>query len=270
MFTLRRDQEWSMTKLPMAALCLWCSFLLSESCHAALSDEIQVYTDDINAPREFGLELHANTTPRGRRTPEYPGEVVPDHGIRLTPEFSYGLTDSFEGGLYLPVSRDASGNTSLAGSKLRLKWLPIRGREEEGGWFLGTNGELSWLQQKFSASRNAFELRFMGGYRAPSWLLAVNPVFGWNLSSGYREKTPDLGLSMKASHKISDTVSLGAEYYSALGTTAKILPHSEQDNSVYAAIDVDTKKWELNFGIGHGLTHATDKLAVKVILGFPF
>jgi len=36
---------------------------------AALSDEIQVYTDDINAPGEFGLELHVNTTPKGRRVP---------------------------------------------------------------------------------------------------------------------------------------------------------------------------------------------------------
>ena len=76
------------------------------------------------------------------------------------------------------MSRDASGNTSLAGWKLRLKWLPIHGNEEEGGWFLGANGELSQLQQKFSASRNGFEMRFMGGYRAPAWLLAINPVFG--------------------------------------------------------------------------------------------
>ena len=40
--------------------------LLPNIAAAALSDEIQVYTDDINAPREFGLELHVNTTPSGR------------------------------------------------------------------------------------------------------------------------------------------------------------------------------------------------------------
>ena len=49
---------------------------------AALSDEIQVYTDDINAPREFGLELHVNTTPSGRGIPDYAGEAVPAHGLR--------------------------------------------------------------------------------------------------------------------------------------------------------------------------------------------
>ena len=123
----------------IATSSLWCVAMLCGECHAALSDEIQVYADDINVPKEFGLEPHANTTPRGRRIAEYPGEVVPHRGIRLTPEFSYGLTESFEAGLYLSVSRDRFGNTALAGWKLRLKWLPVHGGEEDGGWFLGAN-----------------------------------------------------------------------------------------------------------------------------------
>ncbi|TMH09602.1 MAG: hypothetical protein E6H68_18115 [Betaproteobacteria bacterium] len=66
---------------------LLCGLILIPSiAGAALSDEIQVYTDDINAPGEFGLELHINTTPKGRRVPDYPGEVVPNHGLRITPE----------------------------------------------------------------------------------------------------------------------------------------------------------------------------------------
>src|SRR5438270_128007 len=70
---------------------------------AALPDEIQVYTSDINKKGEFGLELHVNTTPSGRSTPDFPGEIAPAHGWRLTPEFSYGITPALEGGLYLPL-----------------------------------------------------------------------------------------------------------------------------------------------------------------------
>lgn len=58
---------------------------LAPCARAALPDEIQVYTDDINAPGEFGLELHVNTTPQGRRTPEFANEVTPHHGLRVTP-----------------------------------------------------------------------------------------------------------------------------------------------------------------------------------------
>ena len=175
---------------------LLCGLILIPSiAGAALSDEIQVYTDDINAPGEFGLELHINTTPKGRRVPDYPGEVVPNHGLRITPEFSYGLTETWEAGLYIPTNRDPSGNVSAAGAKLRLKWLPIRPAANEAGWFAGANGELSRLQQKFSQSRDAFELRIMNGYRDEAWLLALNPVFGWELSKGYRNSAPDFSLS---------------------------------------------------------------------------
>ena len=190
---------------------------------AALSDEIQVYDDDINAPAEFGLELHANTTPSGRSVPDYPGEVVPNHGLRLTPEFSYGLARVWEVGLYAPFNIDSQVHGSLAGWKLRLKWLPLHGDDCAGGWFAGANGELSRLAQRYSESRNSFELRTIVGYRANDWLLAVNPVFGWNLSSGYRSGTPDLSLGVKATRKVSEKVSIGAEYYSELGTTSRIL-----------------------------------------------
>jgi hypothetical protein len=235
---------------------------------AALSDEIQVYDDDINAPREFGLELHANTTPNGRSTPDYPGEVVPNHGLRLTPEFSYGLTRVWEAGLYVPTSFNPQGRGSLAGWKLRLKWLPLHGDDGAAGWFAGANGELSRLQQKFSASRDAFELRNIVGYRADAWLLAVNPVFGWDLSPGFRG-APDFSLGVKATRNIVEKVAVGAEYYSEMGKTSHILPLREQANTLFAVIDTQVKSIGLNFGIGRGLTGSADKWTVKAIFAIP-
>jgi hypothetical protein len=237
---------------------------------AELSDEIQVYTDDINEPGQFGLELHVNTTPRGRRTADYPGEVVPHHGWRLTPEFSYGLTPSWEAGLYLPVSRDASGNTQLAGTKLRLKWLPLKPAEGEAGWFLGANGELSRMKQRFSESRTGFELRLMGGWRSPDWLFALNPVFGWNLSDGMRSRTADVALGAKLARTVARDVALGLEYYSGLGTTRRILPAGQQVNVLYAAVDARVGGYDINVGIGRGLTKGADDLTVKAIVGIPF
>jgi hypothetical protein len=234
---------------------------------AALSDEIQVYDDDINAPREIGLELHVNGTPKGRSVPDYPGEVVPNHGLRITPEFSYGLTRVWEAGLYIPSNFDSAGRGSLAGWKLRLKWLPIHG--DQGGWFAGANGELSRVARKFSESRNAFELRTIGGYRADAWLVAVNPVFGWNLSPGFRSGTPDFSLGVKATRDVAEKVALGAEYYSEMGTTSRILPLARQANTLYAVIDIAFKSLGINFGIGRGLTGSTDKWTVKAIFAIP-
>jgi hypothetical protein len=237
--------------------------------HAELIDEIQVYTDDINAPGQFGLELHLNTTPKGRSKPDYPGEVVPNRGWRLTPEFSYGLAPHWEAGLYLPASRDADGNTELAGAKVRLKWVPVKPAEGEAGWFFGANGELSRLKERFSQSRTSAELRIMSGWKNQDWLFAVNPVFGWSLSDGFRSGTADLSLGMKVARTVAHDVAVGVEYYADAGTTSRPTLH-DQAQTLFAAVDAEFGGWSINFGVGHGLTHVADKLTFKTIVGVPF
>lgn len=247
-----------------------CLALVPACAGAALSDEIQVYTDDINKPGERGLELHINTTPSGRNTPDYPGEAVPYHGLRVTPEFSWGLTPTLESGLYIPTNLDAHGDFSFAGAKVRMKWLPLKDDPERGGGFLGANVELSHVQQQFSQSRWTSELRIMSGWRNEDWLLAANPVFGWNLSDGLREGTPDFALGLKVARKVQEGLDIGLEYYSEMGPLNHILPASQQDNAIYAAIDLERKGWSLNFGVGWGVTSVADKVTVKAILGFGF
>ena len=121
--------------------------------HAGLLDEIQVYIDDINTPGEWGLELHINSTPRGVSKPTYAGEIMNNHGIRFTPEISYGITKTIEAGLYIPMARGSDGNLYSAGSKLRLKWLPIQA-SEDGGVFGGVNLELSQVKPRSAIAAN--------------------------------------------------------------------------------------------------------------------
>src|ERR1700741_1187033 len=118
-----------------AALALACA-----SAWAALPDEIQVYTDDLEAPGERGMELHINTTPSGRTTPDYPGEVVPHHGIRITPEISWGLARNWDAGIYLPFVHSGDDATFFAGPRFRLKWL---GGRAAGGPAGGVPGRIT-------------------------------------------------------------------------------------------------------------------------------
>ncbi|HZD19436.1 MAG TPA: hypothetical protein VE325_02090, partial [Burkholderiales bacterium] len=115
-----------MTRTALVTLVL---FLAAPAAWCALPDEIQVYTDDLEAPGERGIELHVNTTPSGRVTPDYPGEVVPHHGLRITPEISWGLARNWDGGVYLPFVRSAEGADFFAGPRFRLKWLPVKSAE---------------------------------------------------------------------------------------------------------------------------------------------
>ena len=252
-----------------------CRLLLPLFCVAPLSavmiDEIQVYTDDINAPGKFGLELHLNTTLQGRSTPDYPGEITPQHGLRLTPEFSYGLSKDFEVGLYLPTERTAGGSLLLAGTKVRLKWMPVQPDEKLGGWFFGLNGELSYLPEHFDQTHWGFEWRTMIGYRsAAGWLLAANPVLGWGLSGPDKSGRPEAQLQLKAAWEITRGVSFGPEYYADFGRLGRALPSAAQDHSLYAAFDIDLKPWVFNVGLGRGLTSAAEKWTLKFIFEVPW
>jgi hypothetical protein len=250
-------------------------FVVAASCHsgraaAALPDEIQVYDDAIEKAGAFGIELHLNTTPHGRKTPDYPGEILPNRGWRVTPEFSYGLTETLEAGFYLPFLRDESGTSYFAGPKLRLKWLPQRAPENGAGWFYGLNVEVSRVGQRFEQSRNGIELRPILGYRNRDWLVVTNPALGYDLSPGYRGGGPDFSPSLKVTRSLAAGLSGGLEYYTELGKLANLLPGAEQAQTLYLVMDVDRAPWVFNIGIGRGLTDATDRWTLKAIFEIPF
>jgi hypothetical protein len=241
--------------------------IASAPCRADLQDEIQVYDDTINAPHEFGLELHVNTTPSGRGFGTYAGEVPPLHALRMTPEFSYGLSRTLEAGLYVPTVLRPDGQYDIAGGKLRLKWIPLQPDQGRGA-FAGVNFELSRLAFRYSQSRDTLETRFIGGWRSPQWLVAVNPVLGFNLSPGYRGR-PDFDLGAKVARTVASGVMAGLEYYTSLGPLGRTVGWHEQDNRVFLALDVDRKPWVFNVGIGYGLTPAADRWTVKAIFEVP-
>ena len=242
---------------------------LPTAVRAAQQDEIQVYTYDMDKPGDYGLELHLNTTPSGRTSPNYSGEITNDHGFRFTPEFSYGLTSDVELGLYLPMLVDGSGEYHFVGVKYRLKWLPIRPNDDGEGWFLGTNNELSRVGYKFSESPWTTELRPIVGYKGKDFLFAFNPILDWNLSNGLQSWEPDFVPSLKLTHEITKGLFGGVEYYSDLGKLAHIEPWDKQDNRIFAVVDVDMKPLVFNFGVGRGLTDASDRWTIKAIIEVP-
>jgi hypothetical protein len=77
------------------------TMLLSRPAQAMDRFEIQVYEPDMNKPGQFGLELHSNYTMRGTKTPEYVGQVPPNHVARFTLEPAIGVTRWLEVGAYL-------------------------------------------------------------------------------------------------------------------------------------------------------------------------
>jgi hypothetical protein len=233
----------------------------------AAPDEIQVYTEELDDPGEFGLELHINHVPKGRRDPSFRGEMRSDHRLQVTPEFSYGVTKTIEAGLYLPIALASNGDLVGNGMRFRLKY--IAQRDEAAKFFWGLNVELGYFARRVSESRIGMELRPIVGYRDDNWLVSFNPIIDGDLSSNV-SRVPNFEPALKVAREVAEGTQAGLEYYGEYGPVKHLLPSSERAHYLYAVMDTDVKGLDLNFGIGRGFTNAEDRWVVKAIVAFPF
>ena len=237
-------------------------------CAHAAPDEIQVYTEELDAPGESGVELHLNQVPSGRTKPTYPGESQSAHRLQVTPEFSYGLTRTLEAGLYLPVAVGPDTGLVDNGIRFRLKFIAPRPPTQKFFW--GLNGELGWYARRTSESRRAMEFRPIIGWRDQGWLVSFNPILDVELSGGQSHK-PSFDPALKIARAIRGDTMLGVEYYSEFGPLGDFHPARERPTYVYAVIDTAIAAGvDLNFGIGRGSRGAEDRWVLKAIVSMAF
>jgi len=233
----------------------------------AAPDEIQVYTDDMNEPGEFGVELHVNYVIEGERQAAYTGASPTQHMLQTTPEFSYGISKNWEAGMYVPVSYEENGN--LYGNGLRLRMKYIATPEAGSTLFWGLNVEYGYSNLRVAESEWGMELRPIIGYRTDNWLLSFNPILSMDLSSNFSQQ-PQFEPALKLARTVAEGVQAGLEYYGEYGYTNDLLPSSERVNYLYAAVDIEHRGFDMNIGIGRGDSNASDNWIAKAIIAFPF
>jgi hypothetical protein len=249
----------------------WALFLLlgTRSAHAVDPFEIQVYDGTANAPGVPGLELHMNTVAVGLTTSPSPPEYPQNHQSHLTLEPSIGIFPWWElGGYFETTIRGEQGEFDYAGVKLRSKfvtppnWSPY--------WRLGLNIEFSLLPQGYDRDRWGSELRPIVAFENKLFEIVVNPIVDSSLAGPDASAGPTFEPCLSAVYKMHDAVSFGFEYYTNLGPLSSgFLPLREQEHYLYEVFNLlSVKHYELNAGVGEGLTPGSNPLIVKVILGY--
>lgn len=236
------------------------------SCSAALAaaDEIQVYTEELNDPGQYGVELHVNYAIEGAKQPGYTGESPAHHMSQVTPEFSYGINKNWEAGMYVPVAREESGQLNENGLRLRMKYIATPVADSPMFW--GMNVEAGYSDRRVAENSWGMELRPIIGYRTDHWLASFNPIVNTDLVSNAR---PAFEPALKMSRKVVQDLHLGFEYYGNYGEVSNMLPASERTHYLFAALDYESKNFGMNFGIGRGDSNAPDNLIVKAIFALP-
>ncbi len=234
---------------------------------AAAPEEIQVYMDDLSKPGRFGFDVHNNYVISGSGTPDYPGAQPPHHVYRFTPEFYYGISDTLEAGLYLLTTTTPGDPPNYDGAKLRLKY--IAKHDETRGAFWGANLEIGKTSLRVSQAAWNAELKMIYGYRMDRWTFAVNSNFDWSLS-GPGNAPVSLDIDTKIAYKTSSGYQWGVESYNELGPLRNLGHLNQQSQTIYGVLDTTLGKFNLNAGIGRGLTPGSDRWLVKFIVGTHF
>ena len=240
--------------------------LPSAGAHAA-GDEIQVYLDDLTKPGRFGADLHNNFVVRGNRTPEYPGALPAHHTYRFTPEFYYGLTPTMELGLYLLTTAAPGEGAHYEGEKLRFKY--IAPHDETVGSFWGVNLEIGNTRRRVSEVPWNAQLKGIYGFRSGPWTVGFNANFDWSLR-GSPNSPVGLEADTKIAYQVREGLDVGLESYNELGPVRHLGRLNTLGQTLYAVVDTQIRKVDLNAGIGRGLTPGSDRWLLKFIVGLQY
>jgi len=136
---------------------------------------------------------------------------------------------------------------------------------------LSLSQEFGYQQRSFSPDTWTWEIRPILDKTMGRWYFSFNPTFeralhGENVHQGF-----EFAPNAKASFDFTKKIAGGLEYYGATGPATEFDPLREQQHQLFPSIDLNVSpNWEFNFGVGIGLTPATDHLIVKCIVGRRF
>lgn len=231
--------------------------------------EIQIYGSDTVLPGRTMVELHSNFTLQGSRFTT-DGTYPTNHQEHETVEITQGWTNWFETGFYI--------FTSIGPGKQGYQWVGdhIRPRvrvPESWKWPVGASlsTEIGYQRAIFSRDTWTWEIRPIIDKQIGPWYVSFNPALERSWHGPSVSHGMEFAPGIKLSYQFTKRVAGGFEYYGSTGSLIAFDPIYEQQHQFFPALDFDFgPDWELNFGVGVGVTQSTDHLIIKMILGRRF
>ena len=230
----------------------------------AQTDEIQVYDAEIEDQGKFNVMVHSNFTPIGRKTPDFPGGIIPDDSVNGAVEWAYGVRDWFEQGLYFPVYTAYSQGRGGSLNGFKIRELFVRPHAHDHTFFYGVNFEFSVNYLYWEPTRITSEVRPIVGVHLHPIDIIVNPIVDTEYRGGFGglEFVP----AIRVAYNFNDKWAIAAEEYSDFGPLRQFYKSNDQLQEVWAVLDHNSKWLNVETGVGVGVTDGADKLTLKLML----
>ncbi len=203
------------------------------------------------------------------RAPTDDGTLPTNHQLHETIEITHGFNDWFETGFYIFTSAKNGQGWDYVGSHIRPRVrVPPNWHWPVG---ISLSNEIGWQSRRYSADTWTWEIRPIIDRQLGPWYLSFNPTFDRSFHGPGVNQGLVFSPNFKFSYNFTKKIAGGLEYYGSLGPVTGFDPVSQQQQQILPAIDLNlSPKWEVNFGLGVGVTRATDHLLAKMILGYRF
>ena len=111
------------------------------------------------------------------------------------------------------------------------------------------------------------EIRPIVGIRNADWEFIVNPIV--DISFG-KFGEADFAPAARLARKLGPDLFVGLEYYSDFGEIGNFAKLADQQHLLFAVTDFKLSVFDVNFGVGYGLTPGSDRWVIKSIVGYAF
>jgi hypothetical protein len=220
------------------------------------NNEIQVYGSATTPKYTTMIELHSNYSITG---PKFNQNY---HPFLQTLEVTTGISENFEFGFYI-FTYNNNGKIQYTGTNIRPR---VKAPDE---WNLPMGISLS---SEIGCSIDPTT-------KEKDWGAEIRPIFDKTVGDHYVSFNPNIGVSftnkeylfepiLKYAYTVSKKVNVGFEYYGNTGKIFNAYKLPNQEHQLFLAIDLFLHPlYEFNFGIGKGMTDASNGTTVKCYIG---
>jgi hypothetical protein len=230
--------------------------------------EIQVYGSDTVERGRTMVELHSNFTFEGKKD-SVNGLQPSNQALHETLEVTQGWTSWFETGFYVFTSGRSGDGWQWVGDHVR----PRVRAPESWKWPVGVSlsTEFGYQRRRYSEDTWTWEIRPIVDKKWGPWYVSLNPALEKSVHGESAGKGFEFSPNFKASYDATQAVAVGIEYYGSLGPLSGFDTSRDQQHQLAPTLDLNlSPDWEFNLAAMFGLTRATDRFLVKLILGRRF
>jgi hypothetical protein len=230
--------------------------------------EIQIYTVDTAPKGHLVLELHSNsvTTATGQEA----HDALDPYQIHETLEATYGLFEHLELGQYLATAKLSNGNYEYAGSRTKVHF----GIGDPERWLMAFGGNIELEYMRHQAEENPFGLELRpileshpGHFDIVANLAFEKPFSGPQTHRGFQFDPSGEVIYVHLLPWLSPAV----EYYGDMGPISPLAGVQSQQHFLVPTVNLDLDpRLEINFGVGFGVTRASNGVFIKSIFGWTF